>query len=80
VAAAVVVLMVSSERWWRCSGEPAVVVAMETVAARGVGDRVDRETSNPFGFVGKIPPEKSPAVVAGGEWWWPAGWAAACGE
>nr|GEX03683.1 hypothetical protein [Tanacetum cinerariifolium] len=50
--AAVVVLMVSSERWWRCSG------GYGTVATRGVGDRVDRGTSNLFGFAEKIPPEK----------------------
>nr|GFD10808.1 hypothetical protein [Tanacetum cinerariifolium] len=44
----------------------AVVVAVETAAARGVGDR---ETSNLFGFAGKIPPKK----FSGGGGWWPAG-------
>nr|GEY98088.1 homeodomain-like protein [Tanacetum cinerariifolium] len=46
----------------------AVVVAVETVAARGVGDRVDRETSNLFGFAGKVFWRRR-----GGGGWWPAG-------
>nr|GFB32789.1 hypothetical protein [Tanacetum cinerariifolium] len=65
LAAWVVVLAVGRrtlpEKWrWR-------------VKESGVEDRVDRETRNLFGFVGKILPEK----FSGGGWWpaggrWPA--------
>nr|GFB31447.1 hypothetical protein [Tanacetum cinerariifolium] len=37
------------------------------VRESGIDERIDRETSNLFGFAGKIPPEK----FSGGGWWWP---------
>nr|GFB40539.1 hypothetical protein [Tanacetum cinerariifolium] len=68
-----------------------MVVAVEVVAARGVVEkrrvresgvegRIDRVTSNLFGFAGKIPPEKfsgGGVVAAGGR---PAMVAAGGGE
>nr|GFB48009.1 hypothetical protein [Tanacetum cinerariifolium] len=77
-------------RWWCFCGEvAAVVVVVEVVPAgekgrvrdSGVEERIDRETSNLFGFAGKIPLEKfsggGVVAAAGGQ---PAGAAAGCGE
>nr|GFB46470.1 hypothetical protein [Tanacetum cinerariifolium] len=51
------------------------------VRESGVEGRIDRETRNLFGFVGKIPPEKFSgggsvvaAVAAAGGLGWPAFW------
>nr|GFC05813.1 hypothetical protein [Tanacetum cinerariifolium] len=67
--------MVSSERWWRCSG--GVEMGRRWMAAgekgrvreSGVEGWIDREMRKLFGFAGKIPPEKfsdGGRVVAGG--------------
>nr|GEX52635.1 hypothetical protein [Tanacetum cinerariifolium] len=71
-------------RWRGGSGGGSTVVAAGRVRESGIDERIDQETSNLFGFAGKIPPEKlsgggvvaaasggcRPAVAAagGGEW------------
>nr|GEY75516.1 hypothetical protein [Tanacetum cinerariifolium] len=40
------------------SGGGSTVVAAGRVRESGIDERIDRETSNLFGFAGKIPPEK----------------------
>nr|GFB57131.1 hypothetical protein [Tanacetum cinerariifolium] len=64
------------------SGGGSTVVAAGRVRESGIDERTDRETSNLFGFTGKIPPEKfsgggrrrrvvagrQEAAAGGGEW------------
>nr|GEX38869.1 putative ribonuclease H-like domain-containing protein [Tanacetum cinerariifolium] len=69
-------------RWRGGSGGGSTVVAAGRVRESGINERIDRETSNLFGFDGKIPPEKfsgggrrrrvvagrQEAAAGGGEW------------
>nr|GFB00053.1 hypothetical protein [Tanacetum cinerariifolium] len=64
-------------RWRGGSGGGSTVVAAGRVRESGINERIDRETSNLFGFAGKIPPEKfsggDVVAAAGGCRWWGVG-------